>query len=126
MANPRYPLHQSALYKLVGIGKLESVLRIKVTKLNQLLAPGNYRVWENEKGREIQQPIKWLEQVHKRISDLLSRIELPDYVYSQKGRSYADNARQHTGYFSLGKTDISKMLSKYYAPNGIAHVCKGF
>ena len=65
-------------------------------------------MWENEKGREIQQPIKWLEQVHKRISDLLSRIELPDYVYSQKGRSYADNARQHTGYFSLGKTDISK------------------
>lgn len=108
MAKSRYPLHQSPLYKIVGVGRLEAVLRIDVSKLDRLLAPENYRVWINEKGREIQQPLKWLAQVHKRIGDLLSRIELPDYVYSQKGRSYADNARQHIGSFPLGKTDISK------------------
>lgn len=108
MANSRYPLHQSPLYKIVGLGRLEAVLRIDVSKLDRLLAPENYRVWINDKGREIQQPLKWLAQVHKRIGNFLSRIELPDYVYSQKGRSYADNAKQHTGNFPLGKTDISK------------------
>lgn len=106
--NSRYPIHQSPLYKIVGLGRLEAVLRLDVSKLDRLLTPENYRVWINDKGREIQQPIKWLAQVHKYIGNLLSRIELPDYVYSQKGRSYADNAKQHTGNFPLGKTDISK------------------
>ena len=46
--------------------------------------------------------------VHKRIANLLSRIELPDYLVSRKGRSYADNAREHVGNQSLIKTDISK------------------
>jgi hypothetical protein len=110
MVKSRYPFHQSPLYKIVGIGKLEAVLHIDVAKLDRLLGRENYRVWVNEKGREIQQPIKWLAQVHKRIGDLLSRIELPDYVYSQKGRSYADNARQHLGNVPLGKTDISKFF----------------
>ena len=107
MTKGRYPLHQSPLYKIVGLRKLEAVLCIKVDKLDRLLAADNYRVWTNVKGREIQQPIKWLAQVHKRIGDLLARIELPDYVFSQKGRSYADNARYHAGAMPLGKTDIS-------------------
>ncbi|MHB1099473.1 MAG: reverse transcriptase family protein [Burkholderiales bacterium] len=107
MAKSRYPLHQSPLYKIVGLRRLEAVLRIDLSKIDRLLAPENYRVWVNDRGREIQQPIKWLAQVHSRIGDLLSRIEMPDYVYSQKGRSYVDNAKQHTGNFPLGKTDIS-------------------
>lgn len=107
MAKARYPLHQSPLYKIVGFGKLEAILGIDLTKLDRLLSPENYRVWFNAKGREIQQPIKWMEYVHKRIGNLLSRVELPDYVFSQKGRSYMDNAKQHVGNFPLGKTDIS-------------------
>lgn len=108
MAKNRYPLNQSPLYKVVGMRRLEAVLRIDISKLDRLLAPENYRVWVNKDGRVIQQPLKWLAQVHKRIGDLLSRVEVPDYVFSQKGRSYADNARQHTGNFPLGKTDIWK------------------
>lgn len=111
MTKGRYPLHQSPLYKIVGIGRLEAVLGIKVNKLERLLAAENYRVWTNSKGREIQQPIKWLGQVHQRIGNLLARIELPDYVFSQKGRSYADNARFHVGDVPLGKTDISAFYS---------------
>lgn len=107
MAKGRYPLHQSPLYKIVGLGKLETVLGIKVEKLDRLLAAENYRVWINLKGREIQQPIKWLAHVHKRIGGLLARIELPSYVFSQKGRSYADNAKYHANGEPLGKTDIS-------------------
>jgi hypothetical protein len=107
MTERRYPIHQSPLYKILGFGKLEAVLGIEVAKLSCLLASGNYRVWSNAKGREIQQPLKWLAYVHKRIGNLLSKIELPDYVYSKKGRSYVDNAKQHTGDYPLGKTDIS-------------------
>lgn len=111
MANNRYPLNQSPFFKMVGIGQLERVLSIDINKLSRLLSDSNYRVWINEKGREIQQPLKWLAQVHKRIGNLFSRIELPDYVYSQKGRSYVDNARQHVGNFPLAKTDITKFYT---------------
>lgn len=107
-ANRRYPIQDSRLYKIVGKGQLETLLGIQLEHLDRLLSPDNYRVWINENNREIQQPINWLGQVHKRIGDLLSRIEIPEYVYSQKGRSYVDNARQHTGNVPLGKTDISK------------------
>jgi hypothetical protein len=45
--------------------------------------------------------------MHNR-GQLLARIELPNYVYSRKGRSYADNARAHRGNTPLIKTDISR------------------
>lgn len=106
--NRRYPIQDSRLYKIVGKGQLETLLGIQLEHLDRLLSPDNCRVWINENNREIQQPINWLGQVHKRIGDLLSRIEVPEYVYSQRGRSYVDNARQHTGNVPLGKTDISK------------------
>jgi hypothetical protein len=104
----RYPLHQSPLYRLRGKGQFEKVLGVEWSAVNKLLATDNYRVWENDKGREIQQPLGWLAHVHGLIGKLLSRIELPDYLYSQKGRSYADNAREHVGSTPLVKTDIHK------------------
>lgn len=107
MTKNRYPLHQSPIYKILGIGKLEAVLDIKISELDRLRSLENYRTWTNAKGREIQQPIKWLAQVHRRIGRLLARIELPDYVFSQKGRSYIDNAKYHANGTPLGKTDIS-------------------
>ena len=104
----RYPLHQSPLYRLRGKGQFEHVLGIQWNAIDKLLSPDNYRVWLNKKGREIQQPLGWLADVHGRIGKLFARIELPDYLYSQKGRSYADNARQHVGTMPLIKTDIHK------------------
>lgn len=104
----RYPLGRSPLYRLRGKGKFETVLGVQWEAIPKLLDVKHYRVWTNDKGREIQAPHGWLAQVHKRIGVLLSRIELPDYVYSQKGRSYADNARAHRGDTPLIKTDISR------------------
>ncbi|MBX3660586.1 MAG: RNA-directed DNA polymerase [Ramlibacter sp.] len=91
-----------------GKGKFETVLGVQWDAVPKLLDIKHYRVWINEKGREIQAPHGWLAQVHRRIGELLGRIELPDYVYSQKGRSYADNARAHRGETPLVKTDISR------------------
>lgn len=104
----RYPLGRSPLYRLRGKGKFETVLGVQWDAMYKLLDVKHYRVWTNDKGRQIQAPHGWLAQVHKRIGVLLSRIELPDYVYSQKGRSYADNARAHRGETPLIKTDISR------------------
>lgn len=104
----RYPLERSPLYRLRGKGKFETVVGVQWDAVSKLLDVRHYRVWTNEKGREIQAPHGWLAQVHKRIGELLGRIELPDYVYSQKGRSYADNARAHRGDAPLIKTDISR------------------
>jgi len=111
MDKVRYPLNQSPLYKIVGLGQLEKILCIELKNLHRLLSPNNYRVWLNKKEREIQQPIRWLAQVHNRIGRLLSRIDLPDYLFSQKGRSYIDNAKQHCNSHPLGKTDITKFYT---------------
>jgi len=102
-----YPLHQSPLYRLNGRGQFESIVGVKWNDAETLFGVQNYRVWPNQKGREIQRPIGELADVHRRIARLFKRIELPDYVYSKKGRSYVDNARQHVGNSALAKTDIS-------------------
>jgi len=104
----RYPLERSPLYRLRGKNKFETVIGVQWDAVPKLLDLKHYRVWTNEKGREIQAPRGWLAQVHRRIGKLLARIELPDYVYSQKGRSYVDNARAHRGDTPLIKTDISR------------------
>lgn len=104
----RYSIEQSALYKILGKGQFKSIIGIDWDSVPSLINANLYKVWLNEKKREIQQPIGKLEKIHRRIGDLLSRIELPDYLYSQRGRSYADNARQHVGEIPLVKTDIHK------------------
>ena len=103
-----YPLDQSPLFRLLGKHQFEKALGVHWDVIDKLLSSDNYRVWVNKKGREIQQPIHWLGAVHLRIGRLLSRIELPDYVFACKGRSYVENARQHIGDTQLIKTDIHK------------------
>ncbi len=103
-----YPLHQSPLYRIRGQGQFEKRLEVQWGAIDKLISPDNYRVWLNNKGRQIQHPFGWLAHVHGHIGKLLARIELPDYLYSQKGRSYADNAKQHVGTSPLIKTDIHK------------------
>lgn len=104
----RYPLDQSPLFRLRGKGKFEQVVGVTWDAVPALIASDSYRVWLNEKQREIQAPIHWMAAVHKNIGDLLARIEVPGYVFSQKGRSYADNARQHLGVHPVIKTDIHR------------------
>lgn len=103
-----YPIHQSPLFRLLSKRQFESAIGVNWDAVPDLLAREGYRVWKNEKDREIQAPIYWMATVHKRIANLLSRIELPHYLFSRKGRSYADNAREHVGNQLLIKTDISK------------------
>lgn len=104
----RYAVNQSPLYRLRGKGRFEEVIRVKWDAVPELLSAESYRVWRNPKQRDIQAPTHWMAAVHRTIGDLLARIEVPNYVFSQKGRSYADNARQHLGAHPVIKTDIHK------------------
>lgn len=104
----RYPLERSPLYRLRGKDKFETIIGVKWDAVPRLLDDKYYRVWINKKEREIQAPQARLLAVHERIGKLMARIELPDYVYSQKRRSYADNARAHRGDVPLIKTDINR------------------
>jgi hypothetical protein len=66
-----------------------------------------YHEFKNERDRLIQHPIALLGIVHKRVASLLTRIALPDYVHSQKRRSYVSNAKAHVGDVPLIKTDLT-------------------
>lgn len=108
MTRKLYPINQSPLFRILGKGQFEKVLDVAWESVPALLQPSHYRVWVNEKGREIQAPHGWLQSIHETISKLLARIELPDYVHSKKGRSYVTNAAQHAKHSQLIKTDIHK------------------
>jgi hypothetical protein len=106
----RYPLNQSPLYRIQGKEKFKRALGLDWDAIPSLLSSPGYRTWQTkgEKPRDIQAPINWMNAVHGRLAKLLSRIEVPDYVFSQKGRSYADNAHQHVGRHPVIKTDIHR------------------
>jgi len=111
MARSSYPLTSSPLFRLLGKGQLQQALGVSWTDGARLLQPRYYRTWTkttNGKARDIQQPLYELENLHKRIASLLSRIALPDYVYSRRTRSHVDNADRHRGAVPLVKTDINK------------------
>jgi len=56
-----------------------------------------------------------LKKTQKRLTDLLSRIELPEYLHSaRKGHSYKTNALQHTFGHSLARIDIKKFYESTY------------
>lgn len=107
-ARPFHEVDQSALYMLRGLRQLADALCVPVQRLEHLASANTYRVWVNDKNREIQAPFGELGRVHRRIDNLLSRILMPDYNYSRKGRSYIDNARFHAGNQPVAKTDINK------------------
>lgn len=107
---PKYEYHQSQLYALRCRRGLATLLRLSSeTLLHELIRmkPLTYQVFDNEDGREIQAPTGALLKVHERAGILLRRLTVPDYVHSQKGRSYVTNARAHASTEPTIKTDIS-------------------
>lgn len=104
----KYPINQSQLYQLRSKKKMAEMLQFDFGCLDQILADSNYHVFLNAKGRWIQHPLSELRSIHDRLQRLLKRIRLPDYVHSQKNRSYVTNAVAHSGTVPFVKTDISK------------------
>lgn len=132
-----YPVDQSPLYKVTSKRKLAELLKLSVRDIRYLASlTDNYRQWEMpqkrqeilaglaaKKPRVIQQPKPLLDAVHRRISDLLSRIQKPSFVFSAtKGLDYVDNARRHMNPHRGVKVDIkdfypsvrSRLVRKFF------------
>lgn len=104
----KYVINQSPLYKIKSKAKLAEILQFDINSFNEIVADGNYKVFQNNQGRWIQYPLNQLRAIHDRIQGYLKRIHIPEYVHSQKGKSYITNAIQHSSELPLLKTDISK------------------
>ena len=106
MTNRGYEIDQSPLYMLSNKRKLAALLQIESTSLSQAKDWINYTVSEIEKSsggfRTIYNPCDELKQVQRRIKILLSRISIPNWVFSgRKGVCHVDNGKfhEHSVYF---------------------------
>ena len=109
--NKQYTIKDSALYNLTTKRKLENILNKRISELSPLMEDSNYRVFfqekENGKKRKIEAPKLELNFLQTRISSLLLRVALPNYVHSgAKGRSHLTNASQHIGHHPVLTMDI--------------------
>lgn len=122
-----YPLNQSPLYKLTTKKKLLEVLGISQSEVKKLSLDSSYRVFKNETGREIQEPLNRLKATHRRIGILLGRIELPSYLHSgRKGCSIVTNANIHKNGSQLLKLDINKFFPSTNSPKIYRFLCSVF
>lgn len=117
-----YSLDQSPLYKISTKKKLAEILYLDAPVFQTLAFTGNYEVFKNKKDRIIQRPIGELRVIHDRLQTYFSRISIPEYVHSKKGRSYITNAISHTSKLPLIKTDITK----FYPSTSFSSVFKMF
>lgn len=109
-----YALDQCPLYKVSNRRRLaKEVFNVDLTFLERLASnEKNFRVFkikQGEKERQVEVPKVVLERIHRRLFQLLARIEKPDYLHSGvRGRSYITNAKVHTGAVPLVKLDLKK------------------
>lgn len=127
MAKPRtHRLNQSRLYNVGSKSRLVAVLNLpSLQTLEELIEAGDagYRAYvDKSDGRNIEYPLGPMADCHKRLAKLLSRIELPTYVHSQRGRSYVSNARAHANSMPIAKTDITK----YFPSTSFSHIQRLF
>ena len=122
----RYHLDQSPLYKLKTHKKLAELLLLESSAaLKSIInkSENNYYKSKLESGREVEVPLIQLTRIHRRLSSLLNRIEIPDYMNSGiKGRSHIKNGKDHLCSKFLYKIDIKQ----YYQNVTKKHIEKTF
>ena len=141
---PRYGLRDSPLFRLRTRKNLAQLLRVSLSTLNALTKnPELYkRCWKHKKlknhesgawlnsppsveqtddYRPIDKPNQTLKQVQSRISNLLSRVTPPDFLFNPvKGRSYVDNAARHKGAVAVRGLNVADYFPNCTA-NKVAH-----
>lgn len=139
----RHDLRDSPFFRMTSRKKLAGLLYVSERLLTDLAESGELyqRLWKHkkmEKGRgawlreppppdtadsyrPIDIPDPHLKSIQSRISDLLSRITPPDWLFSPvKGRSYVDNAARHKGAKAFWLLDIADYFGSCTAKN-VAH-----
>lgn len=114
----RYPVNQSPIYRLRSKRRLAEILRIDLISLKRLahserLYTEKEVIGKNGKPRLTERPSHELKQVQARISELLSRIEIPDFLFCPaRGRSYITNASLHANNAVVRKLDIKEYFQR--------------
>jgi hypothetical protein len=112
----KHSLNQSPFYKLSTKRKLIKLLGLTMSELLMSKKDiNNYVVFDqvgsNGKARTIQHPKDKQNEIHNRIANLLTRIELPEYLHSgRKKHSHITNAVQHLGSKKVLTTDIKSFF----------------
>lgn len=124
-----YKINQSPFYKLSNKKKLLNIIFMSNKEFKSIVLNNdlNYIIRNiiDKKGKQriVEEPKKFLKRIHTRIKDLLSSIEVPEYLHSAiKKHSYLTNALSHVGKKSLLKTDISN----FYPSNNFYKVYNFF
>ena len=109
----KYPLHQCALYRCRSKRRLFSILQTSSKKYSDLRKSSDlYLTLEKPKKnggvRTIHAPRGDLKRIQRRISELLMRVQPPDFITSPvRGRSNIDNAHRHRHASSYRLLDIA-------------------
>lgn len=107
-----YPLNQCALYRCGSKNKLLKLLQTTPTKIAELKAAETlyFRMEKPKKNggmRIVYAPRYDLKRIQSRLSELLMRVEAPDYLMSPvRRRSNIDNAASHRGAIAHRLLDI--------------------
>src|SRR5688572_19552866 len=84
------PLEQSPFFRLKSRKKLAVLLNSSLPELEKFTLDSNYKLKERgsaKKPRPVQDPVFDLKKIHKRITKLLMRTAVPDYLKSGIKRS---------------------------------------
>lgn len=109
-----YSLDQSPFYRLPTRRKLGRVLGLTPAEMKALTKSQSlYREFsapkKNGGTRLVENPLRELKKVQKRVARLLGRIRPKDYLFCPvKGRSYVSNAERHRGNRTVRCLDIRK------------------
>ena len=111
----KYPLERSPLFKLSSKRNLAQLLGIDYKELvnfSRSTLPYQYCIFTDKNTlRYITEPKNELLSIHKRLLNLLTRLETPSYIHSAtKKRSYKTNAEQHISSDTVIKIDIRKFF----------------
>ncbi|RQO37215.1 hypothetical protein DBR37_03230 [Herminiimonas sp. KBW02] len=111
----KYDLESSPLYRLSNKRKLADLLGVEPSKilgLKKSAICSQYKIFKDKQtSRFITEPHSDLLLVHRRLLDLLTRIQCPPYLHSaRKKHSYKTNAEAHQHSSAVLKIDIRKFF----------------
>jgi len=110
----KYEYKKSPFYKLESKKKLATYLFKVENYFNnkeKYDREEEYIEFINDNGRIIEAPKFNLKNIQKRISKLMLKIIIPDYIFSScKGKDYIKNAEHHKDSFYVLIMDISKFF----------------
>lgn len=119
----RYPVDQCALYRCGSKRRLFQLLQTTASKFAELQSAEQlYTEFTKAKKdgthRHITAPRHDLKRIQARISELLQRVETPDYLFAPaRGRSHIDNAAAHRGARSFHLLDVQDFFPSCSARN---------